>query len=321
MLEYILFAIGIFLLIKGAGLLVDGSSSLAKRMRISTLVVGLTIVAFGTSTPELIVNLISALKGSSDIAFGNIIGSNIANILLVLGITAIIFPIKVKRSTIWKEIPFALLAVVILFILSNYFLIEGVKVNSLTRVSGLILLAFFAIFLYYTFDLAKKSRDKIKKEDFVVKKHTKLQIFLLIVSGLVGLYFGGKWVVEGAIFVAQQFGWSEFLISATVIAIGTSLPELATGIAAARRKDPGIAVGNVVGSNIFNILWILGITAVVAPIRIPGFINFDLILIGFITFLLFIFLFLNKKHELKRWQGIVFVLSYIAYIVFIVMRG
>lgn len=321
MIEYILFVIGIIILIKGADYLVEGSSSLAKKLKVPTLVIGLTIVAFGTSMPELIVNIIAALNGSTEVAFGNIIGSNIANILLVLGVVAIINPIKVERPTIWKETPFALLAVVVLFVVSNYLLIDKINITSLTRVSGLIMLCFFVIFIYYTINLAKNSKKQLGSKELEIKRPSNLKIFLMIFGGLVSLYFGGKWVVEGAVLIAQQFGLSEFLISATIIAIGTSLPELVTGINAARKKDTGLAVGNSVGSNIFNIFWILGVTALIAPITIPSFINSDIILLGIVSFLLFISLFIGKKHELERWQGWMFVLLYVAYIVFIVLRG
>lgn len=321
MLEYILFFIGIVALIKGADFLVEGSTELAKKVKISSLVIGLTIVAFGTSMPELVVNIIAALKNSTEVAFGNIIGSNIANILLVLGITSIIFPVKVERSTIWKEIPFALLAIVVLFIVSNHLLIDKINITSLTRVSGLIMLSFFTIFVFYTVGLAKRSKKQISDKKLGVKKISNLKITIMIVLGVVGLYLGGKWTVEGAIFAARQLGLSEFLISATIIAIGTSLPELVTGITAARKKETGLAVGNAVGSNIFNIFWILGITAIIAPIEIPSFINLDMVLLGGITFLLFLFLFINKKHELEKWQGFLFVGIYILYLIFIGLRG
>jgi len=321
MMEYVLFILGIFLLVKGADYLIKGSSSLANKIGIPTLVIGLTIVAFGTSMPELIVNIFAAIRGSAEVAFGNIIGSNIANILLVLGLVAIIHPIKLKISTVWKEIPFSFLAVVVLFISSNYLLIDKINISSLTRVSGLIMLCFFIIFIYYSIEMAKKSRKELDKKDVGIKKYNNFKIFLMIMGGLIGLYFGGKWVVDGAIFIAQKIGISKFLISATIVAIGTSLPELVTGVVAARRKEDDLAVGNSVGSNIFNIFWILGITAIIAPVIIPNFINTDIIILGLITFLLFIFLFIGKRHEIERWQGIMFLLFYIAYIIFITIRG
>jgi cation:H+ antiporter len=320
-MEYFLFILGLVFLVKGAGLLVDASSSLAKKLNVSTLIIGLTVVAFGTSLPELMVNIFAALQGATDVAFGNIIGSNIANILLVLGAVALISPIKVGESTVWKEIPFALLAVVVLFVVSNYLLIDNIVITTITRVSGLMLLLFFTIFIYYVFGLSRKKKPIATKKKMEIVKHGNYTIAIMIILGLVGLFWGGKWVVEGAVFVAQQFGLSEFLISATIIAIGTSLPELVTGITAAKRKDVDLAVGNSIGSNIFNIFWILGITAVIAPVVIPSFINLDILILGAVTFLLFIFMFIGKKHEVSRWKGVVFILLYIAYMAFLIIRG
>jgi len=321
MIEYILFVLGIVLLIKGADLLVDGSSSLAKKIKIPTLIIGLTVVAFGTTIPELTVNVFSAIKGSTDVAFGNIIGSNIANILLVLGLTAVIYPIKVKHSTRWKEIPFALLAAIILFIVSNYIVTDKMQINSLTRISGLILLCFFAVFIYYIISVAKKSRSHLKSKKMKISQRKNYIIALMILLGLVGLYFGGRWTVGGAVFIASQFGLSQFLISATIIAFGTSLPELFVGVTAALKKETDIAIGNCVGANILNILWILGITALIAPIIIPSYINADMLFLIFITLLLFLFTFIGKKHELNRKKGILFLVLYVAYITFIIIRG
>lgn len=320
-LTYILFVIGIILLIKGAKYLVEGSSSLAARFGVPTIIIGLTIVSLGTTTPELMVNILAAIKGSAEIGFGNILGSNMANILLVLGLTALIYPIKVERTAVWKEIPVSLLAVIVLFILSNYLFIDNLNVPHLTKVSGLIFLCFFMMFIYYSIQVFKQNRKKLEKREIGVKQHPGLITALMIIGGIVALYFGGKWTVDGAVFIAQQLGLSEFLISATIIAIGTSLPELVTGITAAKRKEAGIAVGNVAGANIFNIFWILGITALIAPIAIPAFINLDIILVGIATIILLAFVFIGKTREIERWQGGVLVGLYIAYIVFLVMRG
>jgi cation:H+ antiporter len=321
MITYILFVAGIILLIKGAGFLINGASSLAKKFGVPTLVIGLTIVAFGTSMPELIVNIISAIKETTEVAFGNIIGSNLSNILLILGIMAIVYSLKVERSTIWKEIPFAFLAVLVLFIVSNDFIIDKISVFSLARVDGLIMLCFFAIFLYYALELARRNKAHLESETIKIKTHKGHTIFFMIAAGLVGLFFGGKWTVEGAVYIAQQFGLSQFLISATIVAIGTSLPELVTSITAALKKEVGLAVGNIVGSNIFNIFWILGVTSIIAPVTIPDFINVDILFLVFVTFLLFLFMFIGKKHELQKWQGVVFVTLYVGYIVFLIVRG
>lgn len=317
MIEYILFVLGIVFLVKGANFLVKGSTSLAKKLGISSLITGLTIVAFGTSMPELIVSLISAFKGTSEIVFGNIIGSNISNILLVLGATAIIRNVKIKKTTVWKEIPFALLAVIVLFILSNKIFLGGSSPSMLGRIDGLILLLFFVIFIYYAFAIVKPS----KKDNKSKEKTPYWKIFSMITLGIVGLYLGGKWAVEGAIFIAENLGLSQFLISATIIAIGTSLPELVTSIVAVLKRNVDLAVGNIIGSNIFNIFWILGITSLIKPILIPSFINFDLIILAFITLLLFSLMFIKKRQVLGRKQGILFILLYATYLVFLIIRG
>ncbi len=321
MIEYVLFLLGIFFLIKGADYLVEGASLLAKELKVSTLVIGLTIVAFGTSTPELFVNIASAIKGSTDIAFGNILGSNIANILLVLGVVALFSPVKVPKSIAFREIPFSFLAILVLFIVSNYFLIDKINFNALTRVSGIVLLSFLVVFLYYVYISAKKNRKNFDLEDIGAEKQPKHVILFMILIGLFGLYFGGEWVVGGAITISNALGLSQFLVSATIVALGTSLPELVTGITAAKRRDTELAVGNSVGSNIFNIFWILGITALIAPIYVPAFVNFDMIFLMAITFLLFIFVFIGKKNQLDKWQGIIFIILYIFYIVHLIGRG
>ncbi len=321
-IKIILFFLGIILLIKGANWLVKGSSSLAKKLGVSTLVIGLTVVAFGTSMPELIVNLLAAIKGSGEVAFGNIIGSNISNILLILGITAFICNVRARHSTVWKEIPFALLSVLVLFTLSNKFF-NGTRIFLLNWTDGLILLFFFGIFLYYASELTqiKKSKKKKKKEKINTEKLSNKKISLLIFLGLIALYFGGIWTVNGAVFIAQQFGLSEFLISATIIALGTSLPELVTSITAALKKEVDLAIGNIVGSNIFNILWVFGITSLIAPIKIPRFINLDLAILLITTLLLLLFMFTGKKQQLEKRHGIYFIVLYILYILFIVLRG
>lgn len=320
MMEYLIFLIGILFLIKGSDYLVEGSSLLAKKLRINSLLVGLTIVAFGTSTPELIVSVFSALKGSTDIALGNIIGSNIANILLIFGVVSLISPIKFEHSTIRKEIPYSLFAAVILFLSANYFF-SDLDGNKITEIGGLIFLVFFGVFLYAIFGMAKKSRSEFKIKDIGIHPQKNRVIFLMIFLGLIGLYFGGIWVVEGALFISENLGLSQFFISATIIAIGTSLPELVVGVRAAKRKESEIAVGNVVGSNIFNIFWVLGITAIISPIAISNFVNFDMIFLILATTMLFLFLYLNKNNDLKRWHGVLFILIYIFYLAYNFTRG
>lgn len=321
MLEYILFVVGIGLLLKGADWLVDGSSSLAKRLGIPSLVIGLTVVAFGTSTPELVVNLVAAFKGSGEIALGNIVGSNIANIMLILGLTAGITALKVQKSTVWKEIPFSLLAAMTVLIFVSTPLLDHDPVTTITRSRGLILLLFFLIFLLYVIEMAlSKRKEFLESKSVEIHKHTGTQISLMIAGGLAALYFGGRWTVDGAVAVAKAFGLSEYVISLTIIAIGTSLPELITSIVAARKGDADLAVGNIVGSNIFNIFWILGITAVIHPISIPAFANIDLMVLVAATVLLFMFFFIGKRHEMERWQGWAFVILYVAYLAHLIAR-
>jgi len=316
-IEYILFVVGIYLLVKCADLIVDSSTTLAKKMGVSTLIVGLTVVAFGTSLPELIVNIFATLHGTPEIVFGNIIGSNISNILLILGITAILGTITVEVPTVWKEIPFALLASFVLFVLTLK--PTGSGEVYLTWADGAILIALFGIYLYYIFQSIKDKATGLKL--YGKDSYSNYQIFFKLILGLVGIYFAGKWVVNGAILAASHLGIGEFLISATVIAIGTSLPELAVCIDAVKKKNINLAIGNVIGSNIFNILWVLGIVPLINQILVPSYVTFDIAIMFFATLIFFIFVFTGKHHELKRKEGFVFVLLYLLYVIFIVTRG
>src|SRR3989344_4731095 len=317
MLTYILFFIGFVFLIKGADFLVNGASSVARRLKISDLVIGLTIVAFGTSAPELFVNLFAAFRGTTDIAMGNIIGSNIANVMLILGIAAIIYPLKVTKGTTWKEIPLSLLAVALLIVMANDTLIDGFGFNQITASEGLVLMAFFIIFLYYTFGIAKaQGIDTLPP----AKQYSTLKSVGFIVLGLIGLAIGGQFIVHGAVAIALSLGLSETLIGLTIVAIGTSLPELATSAVAAYKKNADIAVGNIVGSNIFNIFWILGMSAVINPLPFSNLLMRDVLMTVIATLLLFLFMFVGKKHHLERWQGVLFILIYIIYILVIIFQ-
>lgn len=316
MITYALFIIGFFLLIKGADLLVDGSASIAKKLKISNIVIGLTIVAFGTSAPEFIVNIFASVQGNSEIAIGNILGSNIANILLILGISAIIYPISAKKNTVLKEIPFSLLAIVALGLMANDALIDGAATSGITRIDGLILLSFFVVFLYYTFGITKIEED-IAEDEIKVMNYGKAIVFILL--GLAGLVVGGKWIVDGAVKIAESFNVSQSLIGLTIVAIGTSLPELATSAIAAYKKQTDIAIGNVVGSNIFNIFWILGASAIIRPLPFNESSNGDIMMTMFASIALFVIMFIGKKHVIERWQGVFMVMAYIGYIVFLVL--
>lgn len=314
-----LLLVGLVILLVGGEIFVKGAASLAKRFGISPIVIGLTVVAFGTSAPELVVNMFSAASGASDIAMGNILGSNISNTLLVLGVAAIIRPLVVKKETTWKEIPFSILGVVVLFILGNDVYFGGGAVDMLTRGDGLVLISFFVIFLYYTFGLAKVEGDKTDVEKF--KLPTSLTFLL---GGAICLTLGGKLMVDNGIILAKIAGLSELLIGLTITAIGTSLPELATSAIAAYKGHVDIAIGNVIGSNIFNVLWVLGLTPIVSPMHLGQSVNFDMGVAIAASVLLFVFMLLKgtkNTHRLERWQGVVFILIYITYTVSIIYRG
>lgn len=322
LIPILLLLLGLVMLLVGGDTFIKGSASLARKLKISPIVIGLTVVAFGTSAAELVVNIFAAVQGTPDLAIGNILGSNISNILLVLGISAIIYPISVKQGTIWKEIPLGIMAVVVLFILSAdvYFGNGNSGINILTRGDGLILLAFFIIFMYYTYGLTKVEAEK--EED--VKTYPWSPTILFILLGLGGLVLGGKLLVDNGTIIARLFGMSELFIGLTVVAIGTSLPELAASAIAAYRHHDDLAIGNVVGSNIFNVFWVLGLTPLVAPIPVNSDANTDVLVAILAATLLFAFMFVGHKHKrykLRRWQGVIFVLLYVAYLVFIGFRG
>jgi len=318
MLTYILFAIGFVFLIKGAGFLVDGAVSVARRLNLSDLVIGLTVVAFGTSTPELFVNLIASIKGNSDIAIGNVLGSNIANVFLILGISSIIYPLAVSKGAVWKEIPFSLLAAMALLFMANDQILEGAGGSVLTRIDGLIFLCFFTIFIYYTFSIV--TRIEGMEQHVPVKHNGWLRSLLRIIAGLVGLTIGGKWIVDGAIVIATKLGMSETLIGLTIVAVGTSLPELATSAVAAYKKNVEIAVGNVVGSNIFNIFFVLGISAIIKPLPFQTKNNIDIGAVVISSLMLFFFMLTGKKRSLDRWEGIVFLMLYFGYVTFLIVN-
>lgn len=316
MLTYILFVVGFYLLIKGADLLVEGSASIAQKLKISSIVIGLTIVAFGTSAPELVVNVLASLKGSTDIAIGNILGSNIANILLILGISAMIYPLKTKENTVWKEIPLSLLATILLGVIANDLRIDGASYSGLTRTDGIILISFFIIFLYYTFGISKV-KDNFDKE-MEIKNYTQSRAIIFIIFGIAGLVVGGKWIVDGATKIAELFDVSQSLVGLTVVAIGTSLPELATSAVAAYKKHTDIAIGNVVGSNIFNIFWILGISSIINPLPFSTTFDFDILVMVLASVILFGIMFIGKKHTVTKWEGFLMVALYIFYLAFLI---
>lgn len=317
---YILFLIWFIILIKWADLLVSWASSIALKFKIAPIVVGLTIVAFGTSTPELSVNMFSALDWKTDLAIWNILWSNIANILLILWISSIIYPLRAQVSTIFKEIPFALLWVIVLLFMANDIIIDWWVSNIISRSEGLIFIWFFIVFLYYTFGIAK-SWNIQSQEDDDIKELALWKSIIFIIIWLVGLTLWGKWIVDWAVIIAKWFGLSEAVIGLTVVAIWTSLPELATSVVAAMKKQTDIAIWNVVWSNIFNIFWILWLTATISPLPFNSSSNIDIFMTIFATLILFIVMFIWKKSIIERWQGILMVIIYFIYVWYLVISN
>jgi cation:H+ antiporter len=317
-MDYIYLLVGFVILIVGADKLVEGASSLAKNLKVPTIVIGLTVVAFGTSAPELAVNVFSSLEGNSDLVMGNVVGSNIFNVCGILGITSIIGALSVKNNTTWLEVPFSALSALVVAVMGMDMLLDGAGASVVSRSEGWVLLGFFAIFLTYNISLAINGKEEGEMD---VKTFSNGLSALFVVIGLVGLVLGGKLIVSGATGIAHGLGIPDRIIGLTVVSIGTSLPELATSVAAVRKQQVDIAVGNVVGSNIFNVFFILGISATLNPIAVSESTYVDFGLNIFASVLLFAFLFLGKGRRIERWEGFVFVAIYLAYTAFLVRQA
>lgn len=313
--QVLLILVGFILLIKGADILVDGSSAIAKKLRISEIVIGLTIVSIGTSMPELFVSTSSALQGSSDISIGNVIGSNICNLMLILGLSSIIHPVKFQKQTKMIENPMSIILSIIFLAICN--------INQdISRIEGIMLLVLFIAFLIYTIIMGKKSQDEeilqTSLED--AKKISVVKNVALIVLGIVGLKIGGDLVVENAKLIATALNISEKIIGLTIVAIGTSLPELVTSVTAAIKGDSDIAIGNIVGSNIFNMLFIIGLSAVITPITYNISYNFDMIILFVAMILMCLFPFIKPKDMMSRGNGAIFTILYIIYVIVLIFK-
>jgi len=314
----LLLIFGLAVLIKGADLLVEGASVIAKRFGISALIIGLTVVSFGTSMPELLVTMTSGLKDNSELAIANVIGSNIANVLLVLGIAAIIRPLPIRNSTVVSEIPFSLTAAVLLGFLANAHLFSEHRELSISRLDGGILLFFFLLFMLYVYKSSTTDESPVRE---VSTSGSVTRALTLVFIGALGLYFGGQWVVDGAVGVAGNWGINDALIGLTVVAIGTSSPELVASAVAAYRGKTDIAVGNVVGSNIFNLLWVLGLTSSVVELPFEVVNNTDLLVVIASSAMFILALVSSRANTVNRLHGIVFVGAYVAYLVYVIQRG
>ncbi|MCA1011503.1 calcium/sodium antiporter [Halobacillus halophilus] len=317
-MAYILLLIGFGLLIKGADLFVDGSSNIARLLRVPPILIGLTIVAFGTSSPEATVSILAALQGNAEVSLGNVVGSNIFNITLVVGIAAFLYPLMVESETTKKEIPFTLLASGALLVLISDIELQGLSDNSLTRSDGIIFLLFLSIFMYYVIEVGLKSRKDSQEEPLPSNIKWGKNIGLTL-AGLAAIIFGGDMVVDSGTAIALDLGMSKTLVGLTIIAIGTSLPELVTSISAALKKESGIALGNVVGSNIFNILFVLGASAVVTPLPVNGKIFTDVMIM--IALSLLLLLFSRTHYKIGKREGFILLTMYIVYLVFIILRN
>ncbi|WP_405233074.1 calcium/sodium antiporter [Lentisalinibacter salinarum] len=317
MYDSLILFIGLVVLIKSADFLVAGASSVAARFGISSLVIGLTIVSFGTSLPEMLVTMVSGLRNNADLAIANVIGSNIANVLLVLGVAAIVRPLPVQDSTVVSEIPFSLTAALLVGFLANAALFSPIHELSISRLDGAILLFFFVLFMLYVYKMSREqAADTV--EASAAEGTTRASIY--IAAGIVGLYFGGGWVVDGAVGIAQWLGVDDALIGLTVIAIGTSSPELVASAVAAYRNQSDIAVGNVVGSNIFNLLWVLGLTSSVVELPFEVISNTDLVMVIASSAMIILALAISRNSTILRSHGIVFVTLYAAYLVYVLSR-
>jgi cation:H+ antiporter len=316
----LLIAIGFVLLIKGADFLVNGGSSLAKRFNVSDIAIGLTVVAMGTSAPELVVSIISGAQGKNDMIYGNIIGSNIFNLFMILGISSVIYPLTVQRNALWKEVPYSLFITVMFFILVNDVLFFESDTNELGLGDSIALLSFFGIFLIYIFMNLKRHPEEVEGEEIVI--YGTLKTTAMILFGIAGLIFGGQLIVDNAVTLATSWGMSEKLIGLTILAAGTSLPELATSAVAAFQKKSDLAVGNIIGSNIFNLLLVIGMSSLVSgALPFDAKMNIDIYFMMGGTVLLFIFMFTLSKYKLDRAEGFVYILFYIAYSYYIFGRA
>ena len=312
MLTYFLFVVGFVILILGAQSLVNGASGIGLKLKVPQMVMGLTVVALGTSLPELIVNIFASIQGSTNLAIGNVLGSNITNTLLVVGVTAIIIPIRIGKKSLTQDIPYSMVIVVILFLLANDWIFG--RPDRINRLDGVILILFLLVFLYSVF-------FKQEAEDPLLKEHLKPmrlgRAVIYVVLGSFGLYFGGKWIVDGALVIASAMGISETAMGLTLISGATSLPELVTSIIAARKNNADMALGNAIGSNIMNILLVLGVSALIRPLPFSVHMNVELGLVFFASLLLVVFAKFGKaKNTLSRWEGILLVIFYVAFIYF-----
>ena len=309
-IDIILLVVGMALMIKGADFFVDGASNIAKALKIPTLIIGLTLVSIGTSAPELSVSVTSALQGKDDMSFGNVLGSNIFNVFVVIGASALMMPLAVSKDVIKKDIPILLGIYAILTLFAF-----GISAYSITLVEGIII---FSLFIAYTIYLIFRAKNEPEEEEEEKKSKPWWLNLIYVVAGLLGIIFGGNFVVDSASAIATKLGMSELLVSLTIVAVGTSLPELVTSIVAAKKGENDIAVGNAIGSCLFNIVLILGISSMIYPVGLELYQLVDVIVMIIAVVLIFVFAF--KSYKINKWQGVILILLYVAYLVYIIIR-
>ena len=317
MIDILILLLGLGLILVGANALTDGASAVAKRFGISDLVIGLTIVAMGTSAPELVVSVTAALNDSAELALGNVVGSNIFNILAIVGCTAIVMPISVGKGLMSKELPLVILSSLVMWAVASDTLLDGEAANVVSRIDGILLLAFFAIFMRYTFSIAKADSPDTEE----IKPMPMWKAALWIIGGLAGLIFGGRYFVDGASGIARSLGVSESVIGLTLVAAGTSLPELATSVVAALKKNPGIAIGNVIGSCLFNVFFIIGTAATISPLPLGGITQTDMLTLVGASVLLWFFGLVIGDRKITRVEGVFMLLCYIAYTAWLIINS
>ncbi len=317
MIDALILVGGLVVLVKGADLFVQGAASIATHLGISPLIIGLTVVSFGTSMPEMLVTMVSGLRNNADLAIASVIGSNIANVLLVLGVAAIIRPLPVRDSTVVSEIPFSLTAAILVGFLANAALFSSYPELSISRLDGAILLFFFLLFILYLYKMSGEGHHS-EQQSFNEKTAARSSVY--IVLGLLGLYLGGQWVVDGAVGISRTLGVDDALIGLTIVAVGTSAPELVTSGVAAYRNQTDIAVGNVVGSNIFNLLWVLGLTSSIVELPFEVVSNTDLVMVIVSSSLIILALVTSRSNTVTRPHGVLFVVLYAVYLAYVINR-
>lgn len=313
LLNFLLLIVGGALVLIGADKLTDGACGMARKFHINEMIIGLTVVAFGTSLPEFVTSFASAIKGSSDISIGNVMGSNIFNTLVIVGASALLFPISISKGTVNKDLPFTFLASVILCIFAFDSLFNGeTSIDTISRTDGLALLGFFSIFMAYTYFLSTNKKEQEEVEDTSLSDIPYWKIFIYFILGLAGLVYGGNLFVDNACNIAREWGVSESIIGLTLVAAGTSLPELATSIVAARKGSSSIAIGNVIGSNIFNIFFVMGMCASTVPVNTEQVSYVDMAIM--ILSVIMLWGFSYTKRTIERWEGGVLILFYLGYL-------